>query len=436
MASARPVGAGFFPLDEELALLPGSLTPALHEQLVRLGAWMPFGPAAKMLVDFMRLTSVSAPTARRHTEAAGAAYVACQTEAVERLEQHPPWPTQPAEKLCFSVDGAMVPLNNGEWAEAKTLVIGEVQPVRSQDGPSHEMTQLSYFSRLTDHETFERLALVETHRRGLTQAKEAAAVVDGAEWIQGFIDYHRPDALRILDFPHAAEYLNTLGALTLGDGQSAPREWFTQTLHPLKHEGPTAVWAEWQQLQEAHPDREEVQKALAYLDKRLAQMHYPGFQAAGWPIGSGAVESANKLVVEARLKGSGMRWARPHVDPMLALRNVVCGDRWAEAWEQIAPHLRQQAHQRRRIRSAQTAQVTAPATETVPEGQPLPAAVKTPTVTLPVSIPAPEKSEPKACPEQSRRVKTDPTPWRPAPNHPWRRLPIGKALYQPATSPN
>jgi hypothetical protein len=89
MASAPPVAAGFFPLDEELALLPGSLTPTLHEQLVRLGAWMPFGPAAKMLADFMRLTSVSEPTARRHTEAAGAACVACQTEAVACLEQHP-----------------------------------------------------------------------------------------------------------------------------------------------------------------------------------------------------------------------------------------------------------------------------------------------------------------------------------------------------------
>jgi hypothetical protein len=36
-------------------------------------------------------------------------------------------------------------------------------------------------------------------------------------------------------------------------------------------------------------------------------MQYPTYQEAGWPIGSGSVESANKLVVEARLKGVGMR---------------------------------------------------------------------------------------------------------------------------------
>ena len=41
MGYALPAVPGFFPLDEELALLPGSLTPHLQECLVRLGAWMP-----------------------------------------------------------------------------------------------------------------------------------------------------------------------------------------------------------------------------------------------------------------------------------------------------------------------------------------------------------------------------------------------------------
>ena len=44
-----------------------------------------------------------------------------------------------------------------------------------------------------------------------------------------------------------------------------------------------------------------VQEKLSYLQKREAQMQYPAYQAAGWPIGSGSVESANKVVVEARV---------------------------------------------------------------------------------------------------------------------------------------
>jgi hypothetical protein len=76
-------------------------------------------------------------------------------------------------------------------------------------------------------------------------------------------------------------------------------------------------------------------------------MDYPRFRAAGWPLGSGIIESGNKLVVEARLKGAGMRWARAHVNPLLGLRNAVCNDRWAEAWASIAGEARAQRHARR-----------------------------------------------------------------------------------------
>ena len=50
-----------------------------------------------------------------------------------------------------------------------------------------------------------------------------------------------------------------------------------------------------------------------------------------------------------------MHWARPHVDPMLALRNIVCSDRWDEAWPQIMQTLRQQARQQRRARDVKNA---------------------------------------------------------------------------------
>ena len=53
MVFVHSVGKGFFPLDEELELLPGMLTPHGHECLVRLAGWMPFAKAAEMLEDFL-----------------------------------------------------------------------------------------------------------------------------------------------------------------------------------------------------------------------------------------------------------------------------------------------------------------------------------------------------------------------------------------------
>jgi hypothetical protein len=73
-------------------------------------------------------------------------------------------------------------------------------------------------------------------------------------------------------------------------------------------------------------------------------------------VASGATESGNKLVVEARLKGAGMHWAPPKVDSMLALRNVACNDRWDETWPQIAAQLRQEARDQRAARNAARAE--------------------------------------------------------------------------------
>jgi hypothetical protein len=192
---------------------------------------MPFGRAAQELAHFRR-TVVSRPTAERLTEAAGAAYVAWQTAEVVRLEQETPEAPAGPDKLFLSVDGAMVPLVGGEWAEVKTLVLGQVQPPVLENGEWGVHTcRHSYFSRLAEAETFQRLALVETHRRGVERAGAVAAVTDGSEWIQKFIDHHCYQATRILDFPHAGEHLNAIGQAQWGVGSAEAQAWLGSQLH-------------------------------------------------------------------------------------------------------------------------------------------------------------------------------------------------------------
>ena len=345
MGSVLPARQGFSPLDDELALLPGRVTPRLLEELVHLATWMPFPQAAKHLKRSTRV-ELSEATVRRHTEAAGAAYVAVQTRAAEQiLADGLAVPCAPPTAVV-SVDGAMAPLRGGEWAEVKTLVVGELDHTTSAGG----LHRLSYFSRLCDAATFGDAAVVETHRRGVPKAQQVAAVVDGAEWIQGFLDLHCPDAVRILDFPHAVEHLNAISHAVLGAGTDAAASWLAAQCHTLKHEGPTDVLVAVRALVAPDPTAAAVREHVAYLEKRQAQMAYPCYHAAGWPLGSGVVESGNKVVMEARLKGAGMRWARDNVNPMVALRTIVYSDRWEEGWEAIAAHRRGQEHQARRAR--------------------------------------------------------------------------------------
>lgn len=401
-----PAGWGFFPLDRELELLPGKLTPQGHEQLVRLSGWMPFERAVEVFADFTGM-QVSKIVAMNSTETAGAAYVQMQEEEVGEWEQGKGQEVKAgADKMQISADGAMVPLRHGIWAEVRTLVVGEVQASRTKDGEREIHTRnLSYFSRKVSAQEFQRLALVEFQRRGVEQAQAVAAVMDGAEWEQGFVDFHCPQAVRILDFPHAIEHLSAIGEFLHGEHTPHSQTWLKEQSHRLKHEGPKELLCELEKRQRKYPHAEVLSSNLAYLKKRTQQLQYPLFQAQGWPIGSGAVESGNKLVVEARLKGAGMHWDENNVNPMLAIRNILCSGRWREDWPRIEARLRRQTLQRRR--------------QVHFRHHPLPPTTKVGRAMLlgdfgPDSLEPPAQESPPAKPKKS----------------PWRSFVHGKTLYQ------
>jgi hypothetical protein len=387
--------------------------------MVRLGAELPFtrgpelpftrGPELPFtrgpeLLAFFTQVGIGEETARVLTERAGALLQGQQEAEVAAYERRERpvicEPNAPARQQ-LSADGAMVHLVGEGWVEVKTLAIGGI--AANPAGEVHAR-ELSYYSRLDGAETFRRLAAGELGRRGTYQATTVCAVMDGAEWLPGFVDWHVPTAVRILDFPHAAEHLGVAAHAVFGPGTAPASEWLGTWAHELRHGDPDQVLVALRDLPTAEATdpvaaaatRDEV---LAYLDKRRAQVAYAEFAAAGYPIGSGMVESANKLVVEARLKGSGMHWARQSVNPLLALRTAVCSGRWAEVWPKIWPGLCGRRRKRRRIAPAPTP--AAPPAPAVP--RPAPPAL------LAMRLPA-LKREPKGLIQNGRPTK----------EHPWK----------------
>ena len=317
---------------------------------MRVSSRLPFARAVEELAFFWQAI-VSDETARRVTEQAGAAYVAVQTAERERLRRELPEPPKGPALQQLSIDGALIHATDGEWVEVKTAAIGTVTTRIDRDGARQvHTTDLSYFSRTAEASLFRDALGVETWRRGTQTAGVVVAVNDGAVWIQGVVDHYRPDAVRVLDFAHASEYLAKAAGAVWGRATAPMHAWMDRQVHALKHEGPTPVLLALRKLPvataaDATAARKARDDALGYFMARLPQLQYPDFLAKGYPIGSGAVESAGKLVVQARLKGSGMRWGRDHLNPMVALRTIGCSGRWAEAWPQITQHLRAQARQ-------------------------------------------------------------------------------------------
>jgi hypothetical protein len=399
------VGPGFPPLGERLQVLPGGLSPALVHLVVRFGTQLPFAKAAELLTAACG-TVVPHDTVRRLTERAGAVWRQLELDLASRLatvvvsskacdiDIPEIDPVAAEHDVLLSLDGAMVPLVGGEWAEVRTLVVGSLTP--TPHGPT--ATGLSYASRLTSAAEFGMSVYGELVRRRVPAHPEVVvAVSDGALWIQELLDLHCPGSVRVLDLMHALEYLASAARAVFGPGTQATSDWLAERRTELKAGKRDQVLAQVAEL----PTSDAQTDALRYLTARPEMLAYDQFIAAGWPIGSGVVESANKLVVEARLKGAGMHWRREHADAVVGLRALDASTRWEAAWPRIVALWR--ATPRRRRRSQPEAPAIPP-----PVAEPVnPPARLIPVESLPIPLPT---SRPKTI------VNGNPTK-----DHPWKR---------------
>jgi len=118
----------------------------------------------------------------------------------------------------MSAYGAMVQLTSGEWREVKTVAFSEFKSKWDANNKQikTKTDAVSYFSCVETAEAFAQSALYEWHRRGGENANRVVAVNDGAIWIKSFIDYHCPQAVRVIDFTLAQSYLATIGKAIYG----------------------------------------------------------------------------------------------------------------------------------------------------------------------------------------------------------------------------
>lgn len=282
------------------------------------------------------------------------------SDKANQLEATAPTPTAKPEQLVMCTDGAMVGPTSGEWREVKTVTLGEFhsQWDAKQRKVVTKTERISYFSRVESAEAFNRAALVEWHRRGGENAHTVVAVQDGALWIQSFIDYHCPQAVRVIDFAHALEYVATVGRAIHGAESTAFQQWYARMRQQMGRQPPRRTLGELRLLQRQHPEHPEgqaIELAIRYLEKRLPMIDYPHFRRQQIPIGSGNVESGHKVVMQQRMKRAGMRWAADNLNPMLALRMALCNQTWNITWGEIEARVRQERYA---LKPAISAQVT------------------------------------------------------------------------------
>ena len=326
----RPCHQEWSPADQTLGVAPRArISARLDDWLAELGADRPFGPAAGLLE---RLTGVqvSAETVRQHSERRGAVLEATQQAAITRVQAT----GEAAEAvdaapgtLLIEADGVMVRYRQTGWHEVKVgLVAGWGDGLLQAPSYVAAREEAAVFGPRLLAEAARRGALEVDHWEGertgagLAVLRRVVVLADGAVWIWNLAAEHFGERTEIVDFYHASEHLWTLAHALYGTGTPPAKAWAAARLHTLRHEGGAALLQALQRLRPRTADAQAVlRRERGYFRTHLTRMAYPALVAAGCPIGSGAVESAAKHLVQLRMKRPGARWSPAGAQAILTL---------------------------------------------------------------------------------------------------------------------
>jgi hypothetical protein len=236
-----------------------------------------------------------------------------------------------------------------EWREPKLLIIFEMDKKGRMVRGSRPWIDGTFQG---PDECVELLAM-HLHRLGAAKAKLVTFLADGAPWIWDRLDWvqkrvglRAARVVRVLDWCHAVHHVSlALEALGLKDTERQKR--YRQLRGWLKKGQPYRVTAELSLLAAEHPPDAAVWTAIRYLEKHAEAGHlnYTQFRKRGVALGSGAIESAIRRVVNLRLKGNGILWNVENAEAMLALRAAALTGHWEEALD----HARETMARDRRV---------------------------------------------------------------------------------------
>ncbi|MFZ4397351.1 MAG: hypothetical protein ACOYOU_17190 [Kiritimatiellia bacterium] len=301
------------PAWDGLALPPGTFTWAVGARAAHLGGVLPSFARAAASLAYLTDLQMSARELELCTEGLGAAYT---------LPERPP-AAQPLADVCYvAADAVLLHFRDATpWHEEKVFCTWH--QTGDTLSPPHYWT--------ADGPWDTHLAALDTlaEADGLRTARVVVGLGDGAPPLWTLLTALAPDAVQVLDWFHVQEHLATVAAL-LPEGEA----WHALQRVHLRDSLTRRVLCELATLARHAPTaaaHAAARQCLGYLWRHRRRLDYATARARGYPIGSGRIESACKLVVQQRCKGPGMRWQHTQAEAVLHARCAWLNDDWARA---------------------------------------------------------------------------------------------------------
>ena len=238
-------------------------------------------------------------------------------------------PMLPEEDVLYAMaDGSMILTREQKWKEAKLGRLFSGKDCLQIEGKVNEVKASQYVSHFGGCKQFtDKLDKVLDDYGDLKE--RLIFICDGAIWLRIWIEDAYPYAISILDFYHVKEYL-CLFAKEIFKDDCERNTWITEQ-EKLLLESKTQQVIDTIKKIGNNKKKAATKKIVEYYQSNINRMDYKYYLTIGKGIiGSGAIESAHRTVIQCRMKRSGQRWSKKGAKNMLCLRTIKMNNQWDE----------------------------------------------------------------------------------------------------------
>jgi hypothetical protein len=217
------------------------------------------------------------------------------------------------------------------WRENKLGMVFSSDNIRKTINKKGEVVnkieKKEYTSYIGSAREFKKYLFACAVRNGYGQYKETILLSDGATWIRSVGEEVFLDAIQILDLFHLCENIYAYAKAIFKKDETKYKPWAEKVIELFKEgEKDEAL-----QIIKALKNRKLPKGTVnlyTYVLNNLNKIDYKKYKEKGYYVGSGAIESGNKVVLQKRLKLAGMRWDDLSAQYLLSLRAKYESDLW------------------------------------------------------------------------------------------------------------
>ncbi len=349
-------GSGLYPELASFGIHEG-ISPALASRVARWSVLLPSYEATRRELEDQGIR-LDVKVVHRVARQVGAEVLTTRTRDLKRYRQGdlPTSPELVGKRVGVAIDGGRVRLRKAvgknrckrsgkkkrvpyraEWREPKLVIIFELDG----RGRMKRGTRPWIDGTFGGPDAVLELLAMHLHRLGAARADQVVFLGDGApwiwdrlEWVQRRVGLDPQRVHYVLDWCHAVHHVS-LALQVLGLSDSERHRRYGQLRGWLRAGQVQRVIDQLAQWGRRLPADSDYWTQLAYLEKHslAGRMAYTSFRRRGVPIGSGAIESAIRRVVNLRLKGNGITWYEQNAEAVLVLRASALSGRWETTLE-------------------------------------------------------------------------------------------------------